>query len=337
MERIKIVRFDKTHLSTFFQNLKTAVEQYAQAQGNTFLTSKTRDAITFLELLTTEYDVATANPPYTDSADFGPELKKFIEANYKKPHKFHTNLYASFIKRCYELTGAEGKIAMIHPRTFMFIKTFEDVRKFMIEKTHIDILVDYGLDRVNLFGPGILVDATFYVLSKSDIQDDGLYFNVTTNLQEKYKKENNNQDFGFKVFKLDKSNFNLKDEFKIPEDKDAEELKKKYLDWLGMWVNEPLITGWKKIDVIYETMLKQGLNLNSTIEEIKIKNNDFYYVKDKEQDLDFYISLDNKIENDAVEEISTPRYKDKMFVFLDKALTDNDKINLSAFVKLKVI
>ena len=156
-------------------------------------------------------------------------------------------------------------------------------------------------------------------------------------VSEKYKKENNNQDFGFKVFKLDKSNFNLKDEFKIPEDKDAEELKKKYLDWLGMWVNEPLITGWKKIDVIYETMLKQGLNLNSTIEEIKIKNNDFYYVKDKEQDLDFYISLDNKIENDAVEEISTPRYKDKMFVFLDKALTDNDKINLSAFVKLKVI
>ena len=27
----------------------------------------------------------------------------------------------------------------------------------------------------------------------------------------------------------------------------------------------------------------------------------------------------------------------KMFVFLDKALTDNDKINLSAFVRLKVI
>ena len=63
----------------------------------------------------------------------------------------------------------------------------------------------------------------------------------------------------------------------------------------------------------------------------------FYYVKDKEQDLDFYISLDNKIENDTVEEIRTPKYKDKMFVFLDKALTDNDKINLSAFVKLKVI
>jgi hypothetical protein len=174
--------------TTLFTNLRTAVEKYAQARGNTFLTSKTRDAITFLELLTTEYDVATANPPYTDSSDFGPDLKAFIEANYKKPHKFNTNLYATFIKRCYELTGSTGKVAMIHPHTFMFIKTFQDVRKFMVDKCHIDAMVDFGLDRVNLFGPGILVEATFYVLSKGKGYSDGLYFNLVNNLQEKFKK-----------------------------------------------------------------------------------------------------------------------------------------------------
>ncbi len=118
--------------------------------------------------------MATANPPYTDSADFGPELKEFIEDNYKKPYKFNTNLYATFIKRCYEITGSDGKVAMIHPHTFMFIKTFEDVRKFMIDKCHIDTMVDFGLDRVNLFGPGILLDATFYVLSKGQNDKDGL-------------------------------------------------------------------------------------------------------------------------------------------------------------------
>ncbi|MDD2389459.1 MAG: BREX-1 system adenine-specific DNA-methyltransferase PglX [Desulfobacterales bacterium] len=179
---------EQKFIETFFKNLKTAVEQYARSGGNNFLASKTRDAITFLELLTTEYDVATANPPYTDSSDFGPKLKIFIEDNYKKPYKFHTNLYATFIKRCYEFTGEDGKIAMIHPHTFMFIKSFEGVRKFMIEKTHIDAMVDFGLDRVNLFGPGLLLDATFYVLSKLNSEQDGSYFNLTTNLQEKYKK-----------------------------------------------------------------------------------------------------------------------------------------------------
>lgn len=179
---------EETFAAKFFNNLKTAVEQYVQVKGDTFLTSKTRDAITFLELLTTEYDVATANPPYTDSADYGPELKIFIEENYKKPYKFHTNLYATFIKRCYDLTRSDGKIAMIHPHTFMFIKTFEDVRKFMIDKCHVDIMVDFGLDRVNLFGPGILLDATFYIMTKGKINTEGLYFSLTNNLQEKRKK-----------------------------------------------------------------------------------------------------------------------------------------------------
>ncbi len=160
-------------------------------------------------------------------------------------------------------------------------------------------------------------------------------------VSEKHKNEdnllNNNQDFGFKVFKLDKSNFNLKDEFEFDPSENKEELKKKYLDWLGMWVNEPLVSGWKEIDVIYEVMLKEGLSLNSKLKKIKIKDNEFYYVKDEEQNLDFYISLENKFSPETIEEIRTPKFKGKMFVFLDKALTDNDKINLSAFVRLKVI
>lgn len=123
----------------------------------------------------------------------------------------------------------------------------------------------------------------------------------------------------------------------IDPPEEREELKKKYLEWLGMWVDQPLVFDWKEIDVIYEVMLKEGLNLNSRIEKIKIKNDEFYYVKDEIQNLDFYISLKDKFSPETIEEIRTPKYKGKVFVFLDKALTDNDKINLSAFVRLKVI
>ena len=162
-------------------------------------------------------------------------------------------------------------------------------------------------------------------------------------VSEKYKKEReeqlikNEMDFGFKVFKLDKSNFNLKDEFEFDPSEDKEELKKKYLEWLGMFVDQPLVSGWKEIDVIYEVMLKEGLNLNSKIEKVKIKNDEFYYVKDEGQNLEFFISLKDKFSKDTIEEIRTSKYKERMFVFLDNALTDSDKINLSAFVRLKVI
>lgn len=154
----------KAFAENFFENLFAAVEQYAQTDTNTFLSDKTRDALVFLELLTTEYDVATANPPYTDSSDFGPELKAFINENYQKPYKFNTNLYATFIKRCCELTNEDGKVAMVHPPTFMYIKTFEDVRKYILDITRIDIFVEWGY--LGMFHESARVDAAMYVLDK---------------------------------------------------------------------------------------------------------------------------------------------------------------------------
>lgn len=174
----------------FFENLKAAVRKYARVEGSSFLTSKTQDAILFLELLTEDYDVATANPPYTNRGDFGPKLKKFIESNYKDPINFHTNLYAAFIKKCFEISNKNGKICLIHPRTFMFIKTFEDTRKFIIENTHINFLVDFSLS--NLFG-SIMVDPAFYVLEKGIYRGRESWFvsldQYTRTPEEKYKKK----------------------------------------------------------------------------------------------------------------------------------------------------
>jgi len=168
--------------ANFFTNLKKAVEQCAQVQGNTFLTTKIQDAITFLELLITEYDVATANPPYTSSADFGPELKEFIEDKYKKPYKFHSNLYAAFIKQCYDFTGEAGFVAMVHPPTFMYIKTFEDVRKFMIDKTHINFFVEWGY--LGMFNPSARVDSALYILEKNSNQEKDAVFVKLNHLYE---------------------------------------------------------------------------------------------------------------------------------------------------------
>lgn len=175
----------------FFKNLETAVAQYATQAGNSFLTDKTKDAITFLKLITQKYDVATANPPYTDSGNFGPELKKFTDSNYSKPYKFNTNLYASFIKRCFELTNDNGKLAMIHPLTFMYIKTFEDVRKFIIDKSHINIFVDYSADSTNLFDGSFASASAFYILEKNIKNINSLFISLeryTRTIDEKNKK-----------------------------------------------------------------------------------------------------------------------------------------------------
>ena len=171
------------------QQIHNLVNKYSEHNSNPYTLLKMSEAMTFLDVISHSFDVVVANPPYTDSGDFGTELKVFVEENYKKPLKFNSNLYACFIKRCCELAEGDGKVGMIHPHTFMFIKTFEDVRKFMLEHTHINVMVDYGLDRVNLFGPGILLDATFYTLDMTQKDNaPGVYFNITAGQQEKFKK-----------------------------------------------------------------------------------------------------------------------------------------------------
>ncbi len=202
---------------TFFENLQKAVAQNTAKQGLTFLNTKTQDAITFLQLLTQKYDIAVANPPYTDGGDFGPELKIFIEVNYKKPYKFNTNLYSAFIKRCCEITTDNGYIGMIHPNTFMFIKTFEDVRKYIIENTVIELLCDYGLDRVNLFGGDVLLDSNcWYILSKCKKIKESIYIKINENSQERSKQTlfNNaiddiaNNKVNSRIFRINQVDFN---------------------------------------------------------------------------------------------------------------------------------
>lgn len=176
--------------------LHDLVNTYGRHEGNHYMLSKMNEAMAFLDIISQDYDVVVANPPYTDSAAFGRELKAFVEENYRRPLKFNINLYACFIKRCCEFAGKNGKVGMIHPHTFMFIKTFEDVREFMLNNTHINVMVDYGLDRVNLFGPGILLDATFYTMDMGGMdKTPGVYFNITAGQQEKFKKDSLEQAF----------------------------------------------------------------------------------------------------------------------------------------------
>jgi hypothetical protein len=174
----------------FLKNLTLAFERFASQQGNSFLSSKTQDAITFLQLLTQKYDVAVANPPYTDSADFGPELKKFVEANYKQPYNFSTNLYGAFIKRCCEIVNENGFTAMIHPLTFMYIKTFEGVRKYILDKTNIEIFIEFGLGGV--FTSKVDVDVAAYILRNQRVdnkKDSNLFMNLQKYKGLKIKKD----------------------------------------------------------------------------------------------------------------------------------------------------
>src|SRR5690606_21020215 len=78
-----------------------------------------------------------------------------------------------------------GTNAMIHPGTFQYIKSFEDVRKFILQKTHIDCLIELGLGGV-FMNSNVQVDPSMYILSKKNNTRRSVFFDL-----KKYKNHSN--------------------------------------------------------------------------------------------------------------------------------------------------
>lgn len=141
-------------------------------------------------------------------------------------------------------------------------------------------------------------------------------------------------DDGFKVFKLDKSNY-PENNFEYDPEKTEDENQKAFKTYLDKAGQLHLLKSTNDLDVIYENIVKEGLSLNSKVTKTKIGSNNVYFVIDGEQTL--HICLEISINPDTVKTLSSPEYKNKVFICLDSAVNDSAKANLSLNLDLKTI
>ncbi len=139
---------------------------------------------------------------------------------------------------------------------------------------------------------------------------------------------------GFKVFKLDKSNYsdNL---FEFDPAKSDEENEKGFKDYLKKSQKELFPDKINEIDIVYENIIKEGLDLNAKIETIKIGKNKAYRIIDADREL--FVCLDEKILAEAMKVLVSVEYKGKILICFDGALSDSNKANLALNLSLKTI
>ncbi|HME54473.1 MAG TPA: site-specific DNA-methyltransferase [Candidatus Lokiarchaeia archaeon] len=146
---------------------------------------------------------------------------------------------------------------------------------------------------------------------------------------------------GFKVFKLNKSNFRSVqlEEFKRTGDEQA---KQQYINALETWVNNPIYENSNVLDVVYEIILKERFNINSEIEDVDLGTNRFYKIIDRDvmgelTGDEMYVSLDSAITSETVQELLSPDYQNKKVIIEDRSLSDGDKLTLTNTINLKVL
>ena len=102
------------------------------------MTKRANLVLTQTRYLSRQYAAVVANPPYMGSGNMGNELKKFVNDHYKDGK---ADLFAAFIYRLLLMVPEHGRLGFMSPYVWMFISSYEQLRKQIIEHEHISSLI----------------------------------------------------------------------------------------------------------------------------------------------------------------------------------------------------
>ena len=197
------------------------------------------------KIMTDRYDVVITNPPYMGGKGFSDKLKQYVEKNYKDTK---SDLFAVFIERCNEFTKKDRYTAMITMQSWMFLSSFENLRKMIIEKKEIQSLNHLGTRAFEELG-GEVVQTVSWISKNKIPEKKGIYIRLIdyNNAQWKELEFLNNKNY----YKANQKGFE-----KIPGSP------------IAYWVSD-------KVREIFERSIKIGTIAN-VITGMTIGKNDLY-------------------------------------------------------------
>lgn len=134
---------------------------------------KVLKALEQAEYLTPKYHVVVANPPYMGNKGLNAGLKTFLKDNYAD---VKSDLFAAFIVRNTELALPKGELGFVTPYVWMFISSYEKLRKYVLEECTITNLVQL---EYNAFEPACIPVCTFCLENNYRSEYKGSYIRLT--------------------------------------------------------------------------------------------------------------------------------------------------------------
>jgi len=113
------------------------------------------------QLLSRQYDIVAANPPYMGLKGMEPALRSFLRKHYPDGK---SDLYAAFALRCLQLTKPDGFTALLMPQGWLTLANFAALRQHC-SRYHIPVLLRLGAHAFPDIG-GEVVQTAAFVLHK---------------------------------------------------------------------------------------------------------------------------------------------------------------------------
>ena len=122
------------------------------------------------EIMSNKYAVVCTNPPYMNRLEG--QLKKFVVDNYKA---YSGDLFSVFIYHNFEYCKEDGYSAFMTPFVWLFIKSYQDLRYYILENKSVVTLVQM---EYSAFEEATVPICTF-VLSNQRERTNGLYIKLS--------------------------------------------------------------------------------------------------------------------------------------------------------------
>ena len=118
------------------------------------------------EILNGKFDVLVMNPPYMSSSSMNDVLKKFINKEYPRSK---SDMFATFMDMDH-LLNDKALYAAINMHSWMFLSSFEKLRKHIVSTKQIDSMLHLGTRAFEEIG-GEVVQTTAFILRNNQIDN----------------------------------------------------------------------------------------------------------------------------------------------------------------------
>lgn len=154
-----------------YSNLVKEIEN-----NNTIFTLELREKVNPIikvsNILTKKYDVVVTNPPYMNNSVMSNNLKNYIQNNFKK---VKSDMFSAFILRNSLYGKNNSYLGFMTPYVWMFISSYEELRKYIIEEKNISSLIQLEYSALE----EATVPICTFVIENSDSVKNGIYFRLT--------------------------------------------------------------------------------------------------------------------------------------------------------------
>lgn len=126
------------------------------------------------KIMSEKYDVVCTNPPYMGYKGMNAKLSNYVSTNYKDSK---SDLCTTFIEKCNEYANKNNYISMITMHSWMFLSSYEKLRKNIVDNDQILTMIHLGTRAFEEIG-GEVVQATSFILKKKKPINKGKFIRL---------------------------------------------------------------------------------------------------------------------------------------------------------------